>query len=79
MKKVYRSKIGLELVAILLIALIPAFYTMFVKQEYDGLPVLAAVTAFTIHLLATTKYTVNDNILQFHYKQKCIYYFHKQD
>ncbi len=63
MKKVYRSKIGVEIVAILLIALVSAFYTMVSQHDYNGLPMLVAVTAFIIHLFATTKYTVNNTVL----------------
>lgn len=64
MTKVYRSKIGLEIVAILLIALMPAFYKELSGQEHDGLPILILVTLFTIHLFATTKYTVQDTVLR---------------
>lgn len=64
MIKVYHSKIGPELVIILAIALITAFYKIVAGQHYNELPMLLFATAFVIHLLATTKYTVNNNVLR---------------
>ena len=64
MKKVYPSKIGVWLVLILITATVPVFYAAFSKQEYGGLPVLIIVTIFVIHLIATTRYTIDGTTLR---------------
>lgn len=64
MNKVYRSKIGPELVILLVMALAPGFYATIVQPDYYGLGIISVVTLLIIHLFATTKYTVQDTLLR---------------
>ena len=64
MKRVYPSKIGVWLVLILITATVPGFYDAIAKQDYDGLPVLIIVTIFVVHLIATTRYTIDGTMLR---------------
>ncbi|KGO85548.1 hypothetical protein Q765_15155 [Flavobacterium rivuli WB 3.3-2 = DSM 21788] len=64
MKKVYPSKIGVWLMVILITATVPGFYAAIAKQDYAGLPVLIIVTIFVVHLIATTRYTIDGIMLR---------------
>ncbi|MXN91555.1 hypothetical protein GR160_09970 [Flavobacterium sp. Sd200] len=64
MKKVYRSKIGIELVVLIGAALIPPLIVMVKEKQYDGLALHCLILTFVIYLFATTKYTVADTVLR---------------
>jgi len=64
MRKVYQSKIGIWIVAIMAAAFIAGLYGAYMAHDYINLGVLAFITVFVIYLFATTRYIVTGNLLQ---------------
>ncbi len=64
MTKVYKSKIGIELV-IPLILIFGTVLFLFVseKRSWIGVAIILPVIFFVIHIFATTNYTINGNSL----------------
>jgi Bacterial PH domain len=74
MKKVYKSKIGLELaVPLMLIFGTVLFLTMSEKPSWIGVSILLPVMFFATHMFMTTNYTVTGDSLTI----KCGFLFHK--
>lgn len=61
---IYKSKIGVWLIIILVMAIVPGFYLAFTKHEYSGLPVQIIVGVFVVHLIVTTRYIVEGSLLR---------------
>lgn len=74
MKKVYKSKIGLELV-IPLIIVFGAILFLAVTEEpnFVGFGILLLVMIFVIHMFMTTNYTIDGDSL----KIKCGFFFNE--
>lgn len=74
MKKIYNSKIGLELaVPLVLIFGIVLFLTVSEKSGWVGIAVLLPVILFVVHIFLTTSYTVENGKLTI----KCSFLFNK--
>ena len=74
MKKVYKSKIGLELVVpLILIFGTVLFLTVTEKPSWIGISILLLVIVFVVYLFKTTNYTVEGNSLTI----KCGFLFNK--
>lgn len=64
MAKVYKSKIGLELVIPLILVFgTVLFLTISKKPGWLGVAILLSVILFVVHLFVTTYYTINGNNL----------------
>lgn len=74
MKKIYNSKIGLELVIPLVLVFgIVLFLTVIEKPNWIGIAILAPVIVFIVHMFLTTNYTIeNDKLII-----KCGFLFNK--
>ena len=64
MRKVYQSKIGIWIVAIMAAAFTVGLYGAYMAHDYINLGVLAFITVFVIYLFATTRYIVTGSVLQ---------------
>lgn len=74
MNKVYKSKIGLELVIPLVLVFgTVLFLTANEKPSWIGLSMLLLVILFVVHLLMTTNYTISGD----HLAIKCGFLFNK--
>jgi len=74
MKKVYNSKIGLELVIpIILVFGTVLFLTIIEKPRWIGIVILLPVILFTVHMFLTTNYTIENENLTI----KCGFFFNK--
>ena len=72
--KVFKSKIGLELVIPLIIVFgTILFLTVYEKPSWLGLTILLLVLLFVVHIFMTTYYVINGNILTI----KCGFLFNK--
>ena len=72
--KVFKSKIGLELVIPLIIVFgTILFLTVYEKPSWLGLAILLLVLLFVVHIFMTTYYVINGNILTI----KCGFLFNK--
>ena len=63
MKKVYKSKIGFELVIPILLVVIFSFYNIIVEQKISGILILIFVLAFISYIFLSIKYTIIDKNL----------------
>lgn len=63
MEKIYRSKIGIELILILTIVLGFSFYKLIDQPKISGLITLGAILAFILYIFLSIQYKINDNIL----------------
>ena len=63
MKKVYKSKIGFELVIPILLVAIFSFYNIIVEQKISGILILIFVLAFISYIFLSIKYTIIDKNL----------------
>ncbi len=74
MTKVYKSKIGLELVIPLILVFgTVLFLTVSEKPSWLGVAIILPVILFVVHMFATTNYTINGNSLIV----KCGFLFNK--
>lgn len=74
MKKIYNSKIGLELVIPLIFVFgIVLFLTVIEKPNWIGIAILAPVIVFIVHMFLTTNYTIENDKLTI----KCGFLFNK--
>lgn len=74
MKKVFKSKIGLELVIPLIVVFgTILFLTVSVKVSWLGIAIILPVIVFVIHMFMTTYYVINKNSLTI----KCGFLFNK--
>lgn len=62
----YRSKIGIGLVLPLYTVLIGVTFVMYYNAIWPGLVFMLCVTAFVTHLLLTTYYRIEKDILEIH-------------
>ena len=63
MKKVYKSKIGFELVIPILLVVIFSFYNIIVEQKISGILILIFILAFISYIFLSIKYTIIDKNL----------------
>ena len=74
MKKIYNSKIGLELVIPLVLVFgIVLYLTVIEKPNWIGIAILAPVIVFIVHMFLTTNYTIENDKLTI----KCGFLFNK--
>jgi hypothetical protein len=71
---IYKSKIGLEIVIPLVIILGGTSFLMIYKNSWFGLFIISLVVVFISHMLLTTFYKVDKNILTI----KCGFLFNKE-
>ncbi|MFP9115555.1 PH domain-containing protein [Flavobacterium sp. RHBU_3] len=66
MPKVFRSKIGPELIILLSVGMLPALVTMLAEEEKDWVAILImpALFVLVLLLLRTTRYTINGSTLR---------------
>ena len=64
MRKVYQSKIGIWIVAIMATAFTMGLYGAYMTHDYINLGVLTFIFVFVTYLFATTRYIVTGNLLQ---------------
>lgn len=74
MKKIYKSKIGLEL-AIPLVLVFGTVLTLTISQDpsWIGIVILLPVILFVVHMFMTTEYTIDNDKL----KVKCGFLYNK--
>ena len=63
MKEVYRSKIGQEIVIPIVAIIGGVLIFMIVVKAWAGILVILLVSAFILHLFATTYYTITGDVL----------------
>lgn len=74
-KKLYRSKIGFELIIpITLVLGLISYLLAGERAVWIGIILIATVFAFIIHMFLTTIYLIEDNILTI----KCGFFYHRE-
>jgi len=62
-KKVFRSRISVLLIIIILVIIIPSFKPMFTYKDYEGLFILGGVFVFIAFLFTGIRYVISDRRL----------------